>query len=81
MTNRQRFPLLIDGRRVMLDAGVESGRTPAAPWPYVELDHHSLIAPMPIPPEGMRVPVNLPGGRVITVVFGPAKAHYVSLEL
>ena len=85
MKNRQRFPLMLDGERVMLDAGVEdypaaNGRI-APPWGYVELGHRALIPPTHVPPEGMRVPVALPGGRHVTIVFGPAKSHWVSLEL
>ena len=86
-TNRQRFPLLINGRRIMLDAGVESfnatlahGGAAAAPWAYVILDHQNIIPPTTVPVAGMRVPVTLPSGQVLTIHFGPARNHYVSLE-
>lgn len=83
MINRQRFPLLVNGKRMMLDAGVENwqpGGTVLAPWAYVYLDHRHIIAPTTLPASGLTVPVNLPNGNVVTVVFGPAKAHYVSLQ-
>lgn len=83
MTNRQRFPLLINGKRILLDAGVESSQptgTVLAPWAYIYLDHNDVLAPMTLPAAGLTVPVNLPNGGVVTVVFGPAKAHYVSLQ-
>jgi hypothetical protein len=86
-TNRQRFPLIINGRRIMLDAGVESfpatiahGGMAAAPWAYVILDHQDIIRPTTVPAAGMSVPVALPNGQVVTVHFGPARNHYVSLE-
>ena len=88
-TDRQRFPLLVDGRRIMLDAGVESffdargehGGVAASPWAYVMLDHQDIIRPMTVPTAGMSVLVTLPNGRIVTVHFGPARNHCVSLEL
>ena len=77
MTNRQRFPLLLAGKRVMLDASVDvSG---GVQYARVYFDHRVVLPATPVPAAGMTVPVPLPDGRIVTIVFGPAKAHYVSL--
>ena len=70
----------LDGRRRALDVRLEAGpRVPlwlASAW----LDGATLVSFHPVDTDGGRVPVELPDGTTVVLLFGKTPSHRVSID-
>ena len=76
----QRVRVTVDGKRQALDVRLEAD--PHVPlWlASVYLDGATLVNFHPVNTDGQRVPVELPDGTTVVLLFGKAPSHRVSIE-
>ncbi len=82
MISRQVWPIMVRGIRHRLGAEVNIGIiAPGAHSLWVAVDKDTpIVVDLPIPPEGLALPLSVDGVRVVVRV-GKGKAHLLSLEL
>lgn len=80
MTNSQRWPLYIDGKRYIVEATVYAPRPTDSPVLFARVDKQIVAANKPVPPAGMELEIKV-GARTLWIRVNPAKGHLLSLIL